>query len=285
MKQLIHVQRLKRYLLQPMPVGVPRAFEFKDTFDGNEEPDFDLRYNSDRDEPDLSEPETDYEISDFGPATSVNAADPPPDRVDLFARRPEDLPLPASRHTMRAAAPPPPPAPLLPPTPTTTEPPVDEIEPVDLQHSPSPPRSPVSRSSRPPYRTSPTLTTTLHAQPLTTWCYGPPPAEEGLRQSPPTLQKRLKICNKRANFINQQLDLILPTDHAFKIKRRKSDNTKKNSHPLTDLQFKVQDWLKNFRNIFALHINAFRAQELQSTLAQPQRPRRSSSSFSRGGVM
>jgi len=131
MKQLIHIQRLKRYLLQPMPVGLPRAFKFEDSFDGNEEPDFDLLYNSDRYKPDPTEPEIDYEISDFGPATSVNAADPPPDRVDLFARRPEDPPLPASRHTMRAAAPPPPPALLLPPTPTTTETPVDEIEPVD----------------------------------------------------------------------------------------------------------------------------------------------------------
>ena len=61
---------------------------------------------------------------------------------------------------------------------------------------------------------------------------------------PATIQDEIKIHNQRANFINNQLDLILPTNHAFKIRRRKSDNTKKNSHPLTGLQIIVQGWLK-----------------------------------------
>ena len=93
MKQLVHIQRLKRYLQQPMPIGVPTIFDLQDPFDAALDPEFDLRYNSDRDEPDPSEPETTFSLADFGPPTSVDSADPPSDQIDLFEPRLEELPV------------------------------------------------------------------------------------------------------------------------------------------------------------------------------------------------
>lgn len=120
----------------------------------------------------------------------------------------------------------------------------------------------------------------LHAQPLYDLVHTAHHLlEKDCDNIPATLAEELKICNKRAKFLNDQLDLILPPGHNFRTPRFHAKNTK-DPHPIIGLKKKVQGWLFNFFSIFARHIDAFRLQESQSA---PTMARGSSPSFRKGG--
>ena len=261
MQQPIHIQRLKPYLLRPMPVGVPHFFNLQDIFDPTLEPEFDLIYNSDRYEPDVDAPETNWTLDDFGPPTSVEMADPAPEQVDFFASLPQTLAVPAS---------PPAPPRLAPSTPQST--PLPEAE----SDQGAPDELEEDEADAPPASAKPTASPS-------------PMGEEELRASlpqhalplleliqsayyildkdktPASLELAIKAHNKHATFINNQLDLILPPSHAFKIKRCTAANTPAGSHPLQVLKDLVKDWLFNFHTIFARHIEAFRLADSAAT--------------------
>ena len=103
-----------------MPIGVPATFKFLDDFEPADEFEFDFETNSDRWEPDPSEPEQEWTIEDFQSRTSVPTEEGKlPD--DFFLPRPQpkqpklpstQLPLASAPAEPRAEPGAPPPAPL-----------------------------------------------------------------------------------------------------------------------------------------------------------------------------
>ena len=240
-KQWVHVHRLKPYEAKPMPVGVPATFQFLDDFEPADEFEFDFETNSDRWEPDPSEPEQEWNVEDFQPRTSVPMAEGKLP-TDLFLPRPQpkqprllstQLPLAPAPTGARAepATPPPAPSPCSTAEPASPQSPArdDSVSQTEGQVAPGLPME-----MRDLLRDLTSRLRDLRTIPV-----------------PEDIQSELRIWRAQAREVNTLLELHLGPQHAFKIKTGSAPKA-----PLSTLRERVDHWVNNFSEVFKAHIDA-----------------------------
>jgi hypothetical protein len=236
----VHVHRLKPYEAKPMPVGVPATFQFLDDFEPADEFEFDFETNSDRWEPDPSEPEQEWTVEDFQPRTSV-PMELGPLPADLFLPRPQPkhpklpstkLPLDPAPAEQRAEPAAPPRAPPRSTAEPASPPPAAQEDSVSASEGQVAPDLPMEMQDL--LRDLTSRLRELRTLPM-----------------PEDMQSELRIWRAQARGLNTLLELHLGPQHSFKIKTQQAPKA-----PLTSLRERLDNWVTNFPETFKKHIDA-----------------------------